>query len=226
MSDQSRTHAGPYTRIGVIGDIHTRADRLPWAIDVLRQHQVQRVCATGDVVDGPLPGSAIARCCQLLRSADAVTVLGNHDRWLLDGEQRDLPNSTQPEEIDDATRDFLQQLPASAELQTPHGLLLLGHGLGNNDMGSLYPYDHGPSLRDNAGLQALLAQKRHRFVVNGHTHVRMVRKLEETTFINAGALHSRREPCCVVVLDFISLRASFFDLDTDGNTLQGPEFDL
>jgi predicted phosphodiesterase len=210
----------------VVGDIHTRADRLQWALDVLRANEVEQVCATGDIVDGPNGGTEIARICEQLRSADAIAVLGNHDRWFLDNELRDLEGATLREDVDAATREYLQHLPASVELATSQGLLILGHGLGGNDMGALRPYDHGPSLRDNDALQELLGLRRYRFVVNGHTHVRMVRQLDGVTFINAGSLHAKREPCCCVVLDFARMRAQFFDQGADGATVVGPQLAL
>src|ERR1700712_1548850 len=155
MSSVPTTRSETYTRIGVIGDIHTRADRLEWAIEVLQKQGVAALFATGDVVDGPCP-EAVARVCDLLRRHHVATVLGNHDRWLLDEQQRDLADATFPEEVDLASRAFLLSLPQIIELQTPGGLALLGHGLGSNDMTSLYPYDHGPALKNNTTLQAIL----------------------------------------------------------------------
>jgi len=217
---------GPYSRIGVVGDIHTEVQRLDWALSLLREQRVDCVIATGDIVDGPHTGEAIARTCRMLREAGALAVQGNHDRWFLDREHRNLECATLAEDIDSATREYLQDLPASAELPTPHGLLLLGHGLGGDDMGALYPYDHGAALRNNRQLQRVLQLQRYRFVVSGHTHVRMVRKIEDVTFVNAGSLHAEREPCCCSLLDFTRMQAQFFDLAPDGSTLRGPEFEL
>lgn len=225
-SSEPHESAREYTRIGFIGDIHTEVDRLQWALEVLRSQEVERVCATGDIVDGPYTGEAITHACSLLKDANAVTVLGNHDRWFLDGERREREDATLFEELDDPTRDFLQALPSSAELNTPRGKLLLGHGLGSNDMASLYPYDHGQAVRLNTSLQEILAQRQHRFVVSGHTHVRMVRNIEGVTFVNAGALHAEREPCCCLVLDIAQMRAQFFDLGDGFTTKSGPSFEL
>jgi putative phosphoesterase len=213
-----------HARIGVIGDIHTDLERLRWALSVLRAQGVERVLATGDLVDGPSDGAQIVRICQLLREVDAWVVLGNHDRWLLDGQQRDLPDATFADDIDAPTREYLQSLPASIEILTPLGLLLFGHGLGSNDMSALHPHDHGPALTNNTTLQTLLRRARYQLVVSGHTHKRMVRKLDAVTFINAGALQLTREPCCLV-LDFADHRASFFDY-TDAGTKDGPSFQL
>jgi putative phosphoesterase len=224
MSSVPPAHSETFTRIGVIGDIHTRADRLQWALELLEGQDVEAIFATGDIVDGPEP-EAVARACELLRAHRVITVSGNHDRWLLDGQHRELAEATFPDEVDRATRAFLQALPPTTELQTALGTLLLGHGLGSNDMTCLYPYDHGPSLKNNTTLQAILRSERYRFVVSGHTHLRMVRDIGGVTFINAGALHYTREPCCLL-LDFAAKQAQFFDHVADGSFTRGPSYVL
>jgi predicted phosphodiesterase len=213
-----------HTRIGVVGDIHTALDKLQWALALLKQQGVEQIFATGDIVDGPRSAQDVVRACALLRDAGVITVLGNHDRWLLDEQQRDLTDATFAEDVTREARAYLQALPASVELLTPRGWLLLGHGLGSNDMSALYPHDHGPALANNTTLQAILQRERYRFVVSGHTHLRMVRGLAGVTFINAGALHYTREPCCVV-LDFAKQRAQFYDHSERG-FLVGPGHDL
>lgn len=211
--------------MGVIGDIHSEADVVDWALRVLKEQRVERIFATGDIADGPRHAEGVMRACKLLQAAEVVTVQGNHDRWLLDSEHRDLPDATSIDEIDAPTRAYLQALPASVEVETPLGLLLFGHGLGDNDMASLYPHDHGPALSSNDELQKFLADGRYQLAVNGHTHRRMVRRLTDVTFINAGAVKVTREPCCLV-LDFNERRARFFDYAPGGLTKPGPEFEL
>jgi predicted MPP superfamily phosphohydrolase len=143
---------------------------------------------------------------------------------MLDNDQRDFPDATFLDEIDTETREYLQSLPASLDILTPLGLMLLGHGLGEDDMATLYPSDHGPALTKNAALQALIRRAHYQLVLSGHTHRRMVRKLGGITFINAGAIKATREPCCLL-LDFPERRARFFD-HTPAGTIAGPEFDL
>jgi predicted phosphodiesterase len=92
-------------------------------------------------------------------------------------------------------------------------------------MAGLYPYDHGPALTSNEPLQALLQAGHYQLVLSGHTHRRMVRKLEGVIFINAGAIKVTREPCCLL-LDFVQRKAIFFDYAADGGTKPGPQFDL
>jgi predicted phosphodiesterase len=50
------------------------------------------------------------------------------------------------------------------------------------------------------------------FVVSGHSHQRMVRKLGTTTFINAGTLFREHQPC-VLVLDVGAMTATFHEWD-------------
>ena len=211
-------------RVGVIGDIHTEVDALAWALSVFAAENIDQILATGDIADGPYHGEGVMRACQLLREAGAYVVLGNHDRWMLDNAMRDFPNATFVEDIDIATRDYLRSLPLSRDIETPRGLMLLGHGLGTDDMATLYPYDRGPELRRNAALQELLKAGRYRYVLGGHTHRRMVRAIEDVTFINAGAIKETREPCCLV-LDFERELAQFYDY-VKGKTVTGPEYKL
>lgn len=224
MSSAPQAQTKTYMRVGVIGDIHTRADRLEWAVRVLKQQEVECIVATGDVVDGPQP-EAVTRVCELLQQHQVICVLGNHDRWLLDQQHRDLTEATFPEDVSRAAQAFLQDLPHSVELETIHGRLLLGHGLGSNDMTCLYPYDHGPSLQNNTTLQAILRAERYRFVISGHTHMRMLREIAGLTFINAGALHYTREPCCLL-LDFQQQKAQFFEHADDTLLHRGPQLSL
>jgi predicted phosphodiesterase len=212
------------TRLGVIGDIHTERSTLSWALGVLAEQQVEHVLSTGDIADGPHDAQGVEHACKLLREVDAITVLGNHDRWMLDSTMRDFPNATFVDELGADTLAYLRALPITAEIETPDGLLLLGHGLGADDMGALYPHDRGPELTNNTALQAILRDKRHRYVVGGHTHRRMVRTIEGVTFINAGAIKETREPCCVV-LDFTLGTAQFHDY-VAGKTVLGPSFPL
>lgn len=211
-------------RAGVIGDIHTDFEALARALSLFEAERVDLVLATGDVSDGPYLGEGVNRAVELLQSAGVIAVLGNHDRWMLDNTLRDFPNATELEELNATARAYLRSLPPTREVETPKGRMLLCHGLGADDMATLYPYDRGPELASNAALQALLREKRYRYVLGGHTHRRMVRVIDDVTFVNAGALKETREPCCLV-LDFEHGIAQFHDF-VKGETVRGPKFEL
>jgi predicted phosphodiesterase len=145
-SGRLRAMARTYERIGLIGDIHAEDERLERALDILEARGVEMVVATGDIVDGF--GSA-DRCCRILESRNVITVRGNHDRWLLAGTARDLPEATPVANITDSSREWLDHLPRWLEFNTPQGLALLCHGLGPNDMAKVNPDDYGCALQVN-----------------------------------------------------------------------------
>jgi len=111
-----------YRRIGFIGDIHAEDERLERALDLLASRGVELVAATGDVADGP---GSVDRCCQLLESRKVVVVRGNHDRWLLAGTARDLPDATPADRVTIESRGMLAQLPDMVEFDTVQGRALL-----------------------------------------------------------------------------------------------------
>ena len=113
----------------------------------------------------------------------------------------------------------------TVELQTVAGTALLCHGLGDDDMSGVRSYDHGYTLDNNAALQQLLRAGKYRYVINGHTHAPMVRRIGELTVINAGTLLSSQRPC-FAVLDFAVRRAQFFSLSGDLQVTAGEEHDL
>jgi predicted phosphodiesterase len=202
-------------RIGLIGDVHTEFARLRSAVAHLRSQEVDVMLCTGDVPDGASTPADVDRCCSLLRDEGVLTVCGNHDRWLQDGEMRELPGATTLDELSSRTVDYLAALPTSVEIVTPLGLVLLCHGLGDNDMAQVQAHQRGKELDDNEALQALLKSGRYFAVLNGHTHKAGVIELEKLTLINAGTLRRDRNPCCSII-DFEAREVLFFDIADDG----------
>lgn len=195
-------------RVGVIGDVHCEEQALEAALEHLASLHPERVLCVGDIVDGPGNPN---RCCELLCESAALTVSGNHERWLFEGTMRDLPDATPLDALDAPSRDYLGRLPKTREIETAAGLLLLCHGLGEHDMAGFGPDDRGYALENNHELQSLVTLGRHAFVVNGHTHRRMVRRVGTLTVINAGTLHRDDNPC-FAFLDFEREQATFFEL--------------
>lgn len=197
-------------RIGAIGDIHAEHLALEQALAFLRGEAVEAILAVGDIVDGP--GDA-GRCCQLLAEFGVEAVRGNHDRWALKDELRNLPDATAA--LDPVHRTFLEALPVTRDYATSAGPLLLCHGLAADDMNRVTPDDFGYALQSNDTLQDLLHSEEYRFVVNGHTHRRMVRQLGGLTIINVGTLFREHAPCFAII-DFEVGQADFFDAPNSG----------
>src|SRR5262245_37693054 len=144
-------------RLGAIGDIHTEDQALAQVLGFFAGSNVDHIVSVGDIVDGA--GDA-SRCCALLASAGVDAVRGNHDRWILAGQRRTLPDATRIAALDEPARAFLAGLPATREYQTSAGPLLLCHGLDTDDMTRLNPDDDGYALESNLVLQRLIARRR------------------------------------------------------------------
>jgi predicted phosphodiesterase len=150
-----------------------------------------------------------------------VTVAGNHDRWLLAGTARDLPEATDPSSVTARTRAFLNRLPRLIELDTLNGTALLCHGLGPNDMAKVGADDFGYAVDANEDLQNLLRNRYYRWVLNGHSHRHMVRSFGALTVINAGTLKREHAPCFLEV-DFENAEVLVFEFDSDGAVKAAP----
>jgi predicted phosphodiesterase len=194
-------------KIGVLGDVHCEDVVLKAARALFTRHGAERVLAVGDLVDGPGDPD---RTLELLADTDAVT--GNHDRWYRQGMLRTLPDALPVGTLSASHRRWLSALPSSREYETARGRLLLCHGLGEDDMASVRPDDMDYALESNTALQRLLRHGGYRFVVSGHSHRRMVRRIAKTTFINAGTLLRGFDPC-VLIVDLDAMTAAFFDWD-------------
>jgi predicted phosphodiesterase len=189
-------HRARPATIGVIGDVHAGDEALATLLAHLRDAAgVDLLCCVGDVVNGPGDPD---RCAALLAAAGVVTVRGNHDRWLLERAVFDMTHRL--EDLDPATRAFLEALPASAPFQAADGTaVLLCHGLGDNDMNGITADDYGYALEANDDLQALLAEGRTRLVLKGHRHRHAIWRVGGLTIVDVGSLTELEAPCAVVV---------------------------
>ncbi|MDC0712043.1 metallophosphoesterase family protein [Stigmatella sp. ncwal1] len=198
-------------RIGVIGDIHCEHVSLKAVLRFFDRAGVDRIVSVGDICDGP---GDLTRTVELLRGAGVETVAGNHERWLLQGEMRSLPDATEPDSLPPHVQAWLASLPRTRELHTPAGALLVCHGLGEDDMAQVTPEDQGYALEVNEALWALVRARRWRYVINGHSHRRMVRSFEGLTVINAGTLHEGHDPCFGLI-DLSRREVAFYDIHDD-----------
>jgi len=79
-------------------------------------------------------------------------------------------------------------------------------------MNRVYPHSEGYELESNLALSKILNAKEYRFVINGHTHEPMVRRIQQVTIINGGSLCRRERPVCSVV-DFDEKNVQFFGVN-------------
>jgi len=173
----------------MIGDIHTESRLLAKAIEHGIAVGVDRILSVGDIVDGP--GDPLA-CIAQLRSHRAAVVRGNHERWVVEGDPME------PFDYPHDALDWLAELPATQELVAPTGRILLGHGIGDDDMLEIDTFTDGYALENLDPLWALVRGGRYRWMIGGHTHRPMVRTIEGLTIVNPGTLVLEQNPGFII----------------------------
>jgi putative phosphoesterase len=209
-------------RIGVIGDIHCEDRRLAAALEFLQAQSLDLICAVGDIIDGPGDPN---RTITLLEQHRVVAVRGNHERWMVRNEMRGLPNAQSRFDFDALAWAFLNQLPLTRRFETVAGSMLLCHGLGDDDMAGVSPFDNTLMLHANIALWRLVNAGEYAFVINGHTHQRMVWTFGNLTIINAGTLYRKHHPCFCLV-NFVQSFVQFFNVDAEGGITEAERFEL
>jgi putative phosphoesterase len=172
-------------RVGLVGDLHAEDEALAFALAELQQLGAETLLQVGDIADGP---GDLTRTIELLVAHQVLAVRGNHDRWLLGNQQRELPYARQLHDTDASVVRYLSQLPVTREFRSPRGHVLLCHGLGTNDLVGVKPDHEGYDIAMNTDLQRLITERRYRFVLNGHTHRPMLRTFGPLSILNAGTL--------------------------------------
>lgn len=194
-------------RVGVVGDVHAEDELLAAVLDEFEKHALDAILCVGDIADGE---GDLNRACALLAERHVITVTGNHDRWLLGDENRNEPGMSQLRNVTPEARAFLEALPTKLAFDTPRGRLLLCHGVGDDDMAGVKRDHLRFDLERNDALRRVLAGPRYDFMVAGHTHQHMVRRVRHLTIINAGTLHRHYEQKACL-LDFRAGLATFLE---------------
>ena len=186
-------------RVGVIGDVHCESETLSRVLDALESMNLDAVLCVGDLVDGP--GDADATLA-VLETREVQCVAGNHERWFLDGERRDVADAT--EQVNPRSEAFLRGLPLLRFYETAAGRAMLCHGVGKDDEAWLRPDTRGYALQDIPTLRELMLDDTVQFMIGGHTHERMVRVFPGLTVVNVGTIH-RKDEQTFTVIDFDAL---------------------
>jgi len=212
----------PLRRFALLGDIHAEDQRLELALAWIGRQGLDTTLAVGDIADGH---GDLDRTCLLLRRHRVVGVRGNHDRWLLGGELREVRLAHLADELTPPALAYLADLPATRRIATIRGDLLLCHGVGDDDMVRLRPDTTGYALAANHALEVLLADPTLRLVVGGHTHQRMARAFPRRAgpplvFINPGTLHRDFDDPGFALVDLEAGVVRFHDI------LEGPSGQL
>lgn len=184
-------------RIGIIGDVHAEDLRLSLAVEFLTQNEIDLMICTGDIADGT---GDLNRSCEMLMEHSILCVRGNHDRWLLNDQLRDIPEAHNRNELSQEALSFLERLAAQERVALSNGELLLCHGVLDRDMDKIWPGTERTRIERSEELDNFVANSPPRIIVNGHMHYRTIIDFEDCILINAGTLKGNYP--VLTVLDF------------------------
>jgi putative phosphoesterase len=164
-------------KIGIISDIHCNHNGLLQALDIISN--VDELVCLGDSIFEYRFSNEVVR---ILRDRRAHTILGNHEEGFLG------PHGVRArgaDWIDRSSLDWLAARPRRLELEIAGKRLLLVHSTPWEPPGT-YVYPHSSDLERFAEADA-------DFVLYGHTHCQLVRRIGSVLIINPGSAGDARD---------------------------------
>ena len=172
-------------RVAVLSDIHSNRAALEAVLGVCDRLGLSDMVNLGDSLSGPFDPAGTA---DLLIDRAIPSILGNHDRMLIEPGAAGLWESWALPDLTPAHLDWVRSLPATLDIYGLH----LTHAAPGDDAENWL--DHrGPAqrliARDRAGVEARAAGLAAPLTCTGHTHApRVVRLSGERMVVNPGAV--------------------------------------
>jgi predicted phosphodiesterase len=213
-------------RFGLIGDVHAEDERLATALATFAKELVDAVLCVGDLCDGE---GDLDRCIALLEEHKALTVTGNHDRWLIAGTMRELDHAHFLDKLGAKTVEYIGKLPKTRRIDTAIGPLHLCHGLGKSDMRVINDREslefelEGGGYSRKESLARLAIDADTRIIVGGHTHRRWAADAGTLTMVNPGTLKRDNEPGFALLELDGGWRVRYFDLPSASTAVEAGE---
>jgi len=164
-------------KIGIISDVHCNAPGLRQSLDILRDAD-ELICLGDSIYEYRFSNEVV----RLLRARGAHTILGNHEEGFL-GPQGS--RARQAEWIDPALLQWLANRPKRLQLTLGGKKLLVVHSTPWDPRGT-YVYPHSSLLTRFGEADA-------DFVLYGHTHHQMARRISTVLVINPGSAGEARD---------------------------------
>jgi putative phosphoesterase len=164
-------------KIGIVSDVHCNETGLLEALDILGD--VDELLCLGDSIYEYRFSNEVVR---LLKDRAARTILGNHEEGFF-GPQG--TRARQPSWIDQSLLQWLAQRTKRLELKIGRKKLLAVHSTPWEPRGT-YVYPH-------SSLLARFGETNADFVLYGHTHHQLVRRIGKVLVINPGSAGEARD---------------------------------
>lgn len=165
-------------RIGIISDLHCSPAPLAEALQIFADEEVDDILCAGDIAGYY---DALEDTIELLRQADCMTIIGNHDQsWL----------EKKPVENDCPIRAYLQQLPQTLELEIEGRRIFAVHASPPSEQhGGIKLLDQQGRVIEERKAEwgERLAGFDYDVLIVGHTHQVYAEQLGELLVVNPGS---------------------------------------
>jgi putative phosphoesterase len=178
------TQRSDHMRIGLIADIHGNKLALDTVLAQLDHRAVDSIVCLGDVAMlGPQPAESIAT----LQALQIPVVMGNTDAWFFGGDQPGpetalLANWCR-DQVSLQGRDYVRSFSPTINIELEDRLMLLAcHATPRN-------FDEVISAgTPSADVMTMLNGATQELIAGGHTHVQLLRQINQQRFINPGSV--------------------------------------
>jgi predicted phosphodiesterase len=189
---QMNGHLSSGRSVAVISDIHGNLAALAAVAEDIAQWGPDRVVVAGDIVSrGPYSRECLAYIRARMADSGWLAIYGNHEEYVLSVARSDVPRAGLEEEV---RRNIvwtwrqigdvapLAELPEVVRLAGPDGgEVRVVHASMRGNRDNILPRTPDSTLREQiAPAPAVFAM--------GHTHVPLVRRIDDTLVVNAGAV--------------------------------------
>jgi diadenosine tetraphosphatase ApaH/serine/threonine PP2A family protein phosphatase len=177
-------------RFAAIADVHGNYLALEAVIADIRAHDIDEIVNLGDMASGPLDAR---RTMDALMALDAVHVLGNHDRYLIDRPPEKMGSWDRPAhaQLDAVHLDWLRTVPATLLYRDR---VFLCHATPASDqvywLETVLP-DGTVRMSSREAIERTAEGIAQRLILCGHTHIaRAVRLTDGRLIVNPGSVGS------------------------------------
>lgn len=181
-------------RLAFFGDVHGNLEALNAVLEDIQRRGVDEIFCLGDLVGyGPDPEAVV----QLIREKNIKTIMGNYDDAVghskescgcsyapgRETEVGDISLSWSIEHTSKETKEYLKSLPKRMSFEVEGVKFLLVHGSPFNELLE-YVKPDTPSER----LKEIASKVKESVIVNGHTHLPMVKWVLGKLILNPGSV--------------------------------------
>jgi putative phosphoesterase len=186
-------------KVAFISDIHGNIEALTAVLNDIKKQNIDKIYCLGDLVGyGPNPNEVI----ELIKNNKIQSIMGNYDDAI--GNEKDncgcSYNPGKETQVGDISinwtiknttednKNFLKNLPHKLSIKLEEVSILLVHG---SPLNSLLEYIKPDT--DVKRLNTIIEKVKENIVINGHTHLSMIRNVNGKTIFNAGSVGRTKE---------------------------------